>query len=433
MTLVGLSLSYLRRRPLVAALNVVLLALGVATITLLLLVSGQIGERLDRDARGVDLVVGAKGSPLQLILSAVYHVDAPTGNVPVRELLPVVTSPMIREAIPLAMGDSYDGFPVVGTTGAYVTLYGGRLAGGSAWRAPFEVVLGSDVARRSGTSVGARLVSTHGLSNAGQGHAEHPFVVVGVLAPTGTVLDRLVLTSVETVWQTHEHESEDAHPEDGHADGAGAPVDSAGADTLAAVPAAAVRGGFDYAAAARERRDLTAVIVRYRSPMAVALFPRQVDAIASLKAAQPAMELARLAVLLGVGADVVRAFGFLLMGVALLGVFVTLYSAIRDRRYDLAMMRTLGATRGALVGHVLVEGLLLAAMGTLLGLLLGHGAAEIAGRVVSERQGLRLTGWAWMPGELGLVAAALATGIVAALVPAWQAYRTDLARVLADG
>ena len=444
MTLVGLSLSYLRRRPLVAALNVVLLALGVATITLLLLVSGQIGERLDRDARGVDLVVGAKGSPLQLILYAVYHVDAPTGNVPVRELLPVVTSPMVREAIPLAMGDSYDGFPVVGTTGAYVTLYGGRLAGGSAWRAPFEVVLGSDVARRGGASVGDRIVSTHGLSEAGQGHAEHPFVVVGVLAPTGTVLDRLVLTSVETVWETHEHASEEAghsddeHAEDGHTDEArasAAPVDSVDVDTLAAIPATAlpVRGGFDYASAARERRDLTAVIVRYRSPMAVALFPRQVDAIASLKAAQPAMELARLAVLLGVGADVVRAFGFLLMGVALLGVFVTLYSAIRDRRYDLAMMRTLGATRAALVGHVLVEGLLLAAMGTLLGLFLGHGAAEIAGRVVSERQGLRLTGWAWMPGEASLVAAALATGIVAALVPAWQAYRTDLARVLADG
>lgn len=436
MNLARLSLSYLRRRPLVAVLNVVLLALGVATIALLLLVSGQIDERLDRDARGVDLVVGAKGSPLQLILSAVYHVDAPTGNVAVRELLPVVTSPMVREAIPLALGDSYAGFPVVGTTRAYVALYGGRLAGGTAWQQPYDVVLGADVARRTGQTVGSRLVSTHGLSEAGQGHASTPFTVVGVLEPTGSVLDRLVVTSIETVWATHEHEGEthaddvdDAHADTSHAASGHA---DAPADTLASSPAP-IAGSFDYAAAARDRRELTAVIVRYRSPMAVALFPRQVDAVASLKAAQPAMELARLAVLLGVGADVVRAFGALLMAVALLGVFVTLYSAIRDRAYDLAMMRTLGATRGTLVAHVLVEGLLLALAGTLVGLALGHAAAEVAGRMLAERQGLRLTGWAWMPGETGLVLAALATGLVAALLPAWQAYRTDLARVLAEG
>ena len=271
-----------------------------------------------------------------------------------------------------------------------------------------------------------------------RGHASTPFRVVGVLGETGSVLDRLVITSVETVWATHEHEGEtgehateehagDTHTGDAH-------TDAASGDTLAsAPPSAPVAGGFDYAAAARERRDLTAVIVRYRSPMAVALFPRQVDAVAGLKAAQPSMELARLAVLLGVGADVVRAFGALLMAVALLGVFVTLYSAIRDRAYDLAMMRTLGATRGTLVAHVLVEGLLIALAGTLVGLALGHAAAEVVGQMLAERQGLRLTGWAWMPGETGLVLAALATGIVAALVPAWQAYRTDLARVLAEG
>lgn len=444
MNLARLSLSYLRRRPLVAVLNVVLLALGVATIALLLLISGQIEERLDRDARGVDLVVGAKGSPLQLILSAVYHVDAPTGNVAVRDLLPVVTSPMVKEAIPLAMGDSYAGFPVVGTTRAYVALYGGRLAGGSAWANPYDVVLGADVARRTGQTVGSRLVSTHGLSEAGQGHAATPFTVVGVLAPTGNVVDRLVLTSVETVWATHAHEGDTGHADTGpaadsvhageHADeGHSEDAEAVAAPDTVALAARPVAGGFDYAAAARERRDLTAVIVRYRSPLAVALFPRQVDAVAGLKAAQPSMELARLAVLLGVGADVVRAFGGLLMAVALLGVFVTLYSAIRERAYDLAMMRTLGATRGTLVAHVLLEGLLLAAMGTLVGLALGHAAAEVVGRMLAERQGLRLTGLAWMPGETGLVVAALATGVVAALVPAWQAYRTDLARVLADG
>ena len=432
MNLLRLSLSYLRRRPLVAALNALLLALGVATIVLLLLFSGQLRSSLERDARGIDLVVGAKGSPLQLILSSIYHIDAPTGNVPLREVLPVIRSPFVGQAIPLGMGDSYQGFPIVGTTPEYLRHYSATLAAGRLWAAPYEVVVGSEVARRARLSVGQTFTSSHGLSEAGPGHTATPMRVVGVLAPSGSVVDRLVVTGLPTVWDVHEAEAHEASSDD-RSDSARAahvrPLVPAPPQGL--TPEASAQ--LDLEAAARAGREVTAVLVRYRSPMAVALFPRQVDAVASLKSAVPAMEIARLMTLLGVGARVLRIFGLLLMATALLGVFVTLYSALRERRYDLAMMRTLGASRGRLFAHVLLEGLLMATFGLVLGLLLGHGAAELAGRAVEAEQGFRLTGLALAPGEGWLVLAALGVGVVAALIPAVQAYRTDIAEILAGG
>ncbi len=304
-----------------------------------------------------------------------------------------------------------------------------------AWAAPYDVVLGSDVARRARLTVGQSFTSSHGLTEAGPGHTATPMRVVGVLAPSGTVVDRLVLTGLPTVWAVHEH----------RAGGDGLPGSPGQSDSTRAAqvtplvpaplegltPEATAR--LDLDAAARAGREVTAVLIRYRTPLAVALFPRQVDAVASLKSAVPAMEIARLMTLLGVGARVLRLFGLLLMATALLGVFVTLYSALHDRRYDLAMMRTLGATRGRLFAHVLLEGFLMAAFGLGLGLLVGHGAAEAVGRAVQAQQGFRLTGFAWAPGEAWLVLAALGVGLVAALIPAVQAYRTDLAATLAGG
>jgi len=409
MTLFGLSLSYLRRRPLTAALNVLLMALGVATIVVLLLFSRQMEERLARDAAGIDLVVGAKGSPLQLILSAVYHLDAPTGNVRMKDARFVLGSPAVRRAVPMALGDTYAGHAVVGTTPGYLDLYGASVATGRLWKGVREVVLGADVAAEQGLAVGQTFVSAHGIGGVTE-HTAAPMTVVGVLAPSGRVLDRLVLTSIETVWAVHEHA--DAGPNDVSADA----HLTAHLDSLAA-----------------GEREITAILVSLKSPAMAYLFARTVDGVENLKAAQPAFELARLMRLFGVGAQALRVFGGVLMLTALLGVFVTLYAALEDRRYDLAMLRTLGASRAAVFRHLVVEGLLLAALGLSLGLVLGHGAAEVAGRMVAQAQGLRLTGAAFVPSEALLALAALAVGAVAALVPAARAYRSDVAATLAAG
>ena len=400
-----LSLAYIRARALNAALNVLLLGLGVATIVVLVLFSNQLEHRLERDAQGVDLVVGAKGSPLQLILSTVYHVDIPTGNIPLADAEKLKANPLVKSAIPLALGDSYEGFRIVGTDHDYVSLYQGEMASGRLWQKLFEAVLGSDVAAHAQLKLGERFVGSHGILEAGEKHEHNPYTVVGVLAPSGSVLDRLVLTSVESVWEVHGQGHHEEHEEQ----------NAAGTEKERHV----------------EPQEVTALLIRYATPMAAALLPRQVNSQSALQAASPAFESARLLNIVGVGIDTVRAFAVILIFCAGLSVFIALYNALRERSYDLAVMRTLGASRGKLLAAVLLEGLILAVFGVVFGLVLGHLLTEMIGAWLQAAQRVRITGMVFVPGELALILIALAVGLLSALLPAVLAYRTDIARVLA--
>jgi putative ABC transport system permease protein len=438
MSLFGLSLAYIRARAQNAALNLLLLALGVGTIVLLLLFSAQLGERLARDARGLDLVIGAKGSPLQLILSSIYQVDFPTGNVPLEEVDRWRRHPLVEEVIPIALGDSVAGFRIVGTEPAYALHYGGEPAHGRLWQAPFEATIGSAVAEATGLGVGDSFVGSHGLAPGGPTHADEVYMVVGVLAPTASVLDRLVLTPIESVWLVHGHDPphrerasevghEEAHDHAAEAGGHGAVPDEHDHELEA-------EGGESAQTFVRPSPGLevTALLVRYNSPLAAVQLPRLVNQQSALQAASPAFETARLLALVGVGIDTLRGFGVLLIATAGLSVFIALSNAMQERRYDLAVMRTLGASRRQLFSQPLLEALILAGAGALLGILLGHLVAELAGRLLPEARNLGLGGFIWLPEELYAFLLALAVGLLAALLPAVQAYRTDIAAVLAS-
>ena len=209
MNLLRLAFAYARRRPLSTLLVVVMLALGVATVALTLLIARELEARLTRDAQGIDLVVGAKGSPLQIVLAGVYHADVPPGNIPLSAIATLRRNPLVAQVIPLALGDSFQGFRIVGTEPELVAQYGGILQAGELWSLPLDAVLGSDVARITKLRTGDRFVGSHGLAEGGGQHADARYTVTGVLAPTGTVLDRLVLTSLASVWTVHEHHDDD--------------------------------------------------------------------------------------------------------------------------------------------------------------------------------------------------------------------------------
>jgi putative ABC transport system permease protein len=403
MNLVALCLAYIRARPLNAVLNLLLLGLGVGTMVMLILFGAQLEKRLVRDARGIDLVIGAKGSPLQLILSSIYHVDFPTGNIPLDEVERWREHPQVAEAIPIALGDSLAGFAIVGTEHAYPAHYGAKLASGRLWSEPFEATLGAAVAARTGLKVGDTFAGSHGLAIGGPVHADEPFTVVGILEPTASALDRLVLTAVESVWLAHGMEPE-GH---GHEAARGHEAES-------------------------RPLEITSLLLRYRTPLAAVQLPRLVNQESALQAASPAIETARLLSLVGVGLDTLRGFGLLLIAASGLSVFIALWSAMQERRYDLAVVRTLGASRRTLLAQLLLEGLLMAAGGALLGLVLGHGAAEIIGRLVPSAQAMGLSGLAWRIEEAYVLALALGIGLLAALPPALQAYRTDIAAVLSS-
>ena len=388
---------FLWSRPLAAALNLLLLSLGLASITLVLLVNHQIQQAFARDLAGIDVVVGAKGSPLQLILSGVFQIDTPTGNVPLAEVQALQTNPQVAKLIPISMGDSFKGYRIIGTTPDYVSHYAGVMASGALWQAPMQAVLGAKVARDTGLRVGDSFVGSHGLGGGGHAHGQTPYAVTGVLAPSGSVMDRLILTATESVWRVHEKDTA---------------LDAADQKIL------------------EEEREVTLALIQYRSPLAAVTFPRFINTTTDMQAAAPAVEISRLLGLIGIGADVLRAFAGVLLLTAGVSVFIALWSAVRERRADLALLRMLGAAPRQLAALLWCEALWLALLATLLGLALGQGVAALLAVALDVDKSISLAALNWPVALLSVPALALGVAVASALLPTWEAYRVSVLELL---
>lgn len=389
---IGLVWRHLWSRPMSTALNLCMLALGFAAITFVILISEQTEQVLQKDLAGIDLVVGAKGSPLQLILSGVFHLDAPTGNIPAQAATTLRQHPLVAQVIPLALGDSVQGHRIVGTDAHYPQLYGARYAQGQWAERPLQVVLGASVAREKGWGLGTQLVGSHGLSHsddASHSHADTPLTVVGVLTPTDTVLDRLVLTPVSSVWQVH-----------------------GGREPHKTPP------------------ELTLLLIKYRSPLAAVSLPRWVNAQGPLQSASPALEAARLLQLLGVGLDLLKGFAAVLLLAAGLSVFMALTHTVRERQSDLALMRLLGARPWRVSLTVMLEALCLSLMGALLGLLLGHGLLAALSWALAQAASLSISAMAWSAQEAWLLPLAITLALTACVGPTWRTYRIQMLTLL---
>lgn len=397
MKLLALAFRYLWARPLATVLNLVLLTLGLASITLVVLVGEQVNRSFQRDLAGIDLVVGAKGSPLQLILAGVFHIDVPPGNIALADVQALAARPQVKQLIPLSLGDSFRGFRIVGTNHDYLKHYGAQVAEGRPWTRSMEAAIGVQAARTIGMKAGDRFIGDHGLGAGGHTHGDTPYHVTGVLAPCGCVLDRLILTSTESVW--HVHEKSMAMDEEDRK-------------------------------ALEANREVTMALIRYSTPLAAASFPRYVNTQTEMQAAAPAVEVTRLLRMLGVGREVLQGMGAVLLLAAALSVFIALWTAVRERRADLAMLRMLGASPAKVAALLLAEALWLAVLATVLGLAAGHGLAALVGLVLQAQQSLPLTGALWVPAEAWIPVAALATAGLAALIPAISAYRVDVAQLL---
>ena len=174
MNLVFLVWQYLKFRLLNTLLNIFLLGLGIAVITIMVLSNIQLQQKISSNAQGIDLVIGAKGSPMQLILSSIFHVDVPTGNIRISDAERFARGALVKQSIPLALGDSYNTFRIVGTNRKYAELYNARLADGAWWGNDMEVTLGSGVAALTGLTTGDRFSSAHGLTSGGHLHEDGP-------------------------------------------------------------------------------------------------------------------------------------------------------------------------------------------------------------------------------------------------------------------
>ena len=419
MNISRLSWQNLISNPLNTTLSLLLMTFGVGIISLLFLLNNQIEQQLKTNLRGVDMVVGSKGSPLQLILSSIYQIDNPTGNIPYSEAIKIENNPLVNLTIPLSFGDSYNGFRIVGTTHRYPELYEMRLKKGRLWSRSLEVVLGTTVAQTQKLKIGDTFYGTHGLTKGGHVHDEYTYEVVGIFNPSYTILDQLILTNTQSVWQVHNHKSaeqDNRHLKDEHKHNI-EESKLARPELNASIPKDAM---------------ITSLLVKFKSPIGLIQLPRKINETTNLQAAVPAIEISRLTKLLGFGVQTINIIAFVIIIVSGLSIFISLYNSLKKRRYELALMRVHGATKWQLVQLVLQEGIILSLTGTALGLIISRITLFIITLFNEYKYTFSSFQFDLLNKELWLFPTALFIGVAASLIPTILSYNINIPKTLTN-
>ncbi|MDQ8023130.1 MAG: ABC transporter permease [Moraxellaceae bacterium] len=400
------------------ALSLTLLSIALATALLLGVqrVRHDVRDNFVQSVSGTDLVVGARGGSVPLMLYAVFRLGDATADIRWQSAQWLAQHPAVAWTLPLAMGDSYRGFPVLGTTTDYFTHYrygdaqslrlqDGRAFGGTT-DTLFEAVLGAEVAERLDHRTGDRLTLTHGSAGLeGAEHADKPFTVVGVLARTGTAVDRTVHISLQGIEAIH--------------------VDWAGGMPMPgmSIPPELVRK-FDLTP-----KRVTAVLVGLKSRAQVFAMQRAVAGYADepLMGVMPGVALDELWQVVSVGERVMLLVSALVVAVGLVGLVATILAGLDARRRELAVLRAVGARPLHILLLLALEGLLVTVAGVLLGGALLALLSAGLGPWVEAQYGVALRSVAFNADELGLLAAIIMAGTLASLVPAARAYRLSLA------
>lgn len=430
-------------------LTLLLLSFGVGIISMMLLLENQLSEKFNKNIKDIDFVLGAKGSPLQLILANVYHIDAPTGNIKVSEAQRIIKNPTVKEAIPLAYGDNYEGWRIVGTTPRYAEFYEVKLREGKVFETPFEVTVGSYAAKELGLKLGQTFKSNHGLDKDGEEEEGHDqlFTVVGIYEASGTVIDRLILTPVESIWEVHDHgdheesphnavvsaeehdAEEHAHPEDEHEHDA--EHENEHEEHQDAEHTAEEEHDHEHEHMHEEEREVTAYLLIKRLPMAPMILPQLVKNT-NMQLALPAIEINRLNENFGIGMSVVKAVAILIMIISFLSVFISLFNALRERQYELAILRTLGGRRIQLFVLILLEGFFMVALGLIIGLALSRIGITMLSDMAKDSFHDEFNAMIFLPQEYYLVGITLGLGVVASLLPALRAFFMDISKTLSN-
>ncbi|MGB0722085.1 MAG: ABC transporter permease [Gammaproteobacteria bacterium] len=411
MNSISLGTGNLRRHGASSFITITLLALGTATILLSLLFRHHLSAQTVREAGIVDQVVGTAAYPMELILGSLMHLSPPGALTPLEELNFLRTHHHVALSAPVLALDRIQDTRVVASTRELFDLYAADVGAGRMFAAPFEAVIGANAAAELDTRPGGVLVIEHGL------HLENPepsvprqheqtLRAVGILAPTGTMLDELVIISLETSRLLHQ------------------PTDSAR-------PNRGSKLGMDLDFGAGNARDgVHALLLRFTSPAGAPAVEPLIAARPGLVSAKPREELSRLGRMFDQGLEIMGVSAIILVILAVLSLLAALYGGLDQRQFDLALMRTLGASRLRVSLTIMLDGLLLGILGAAFGLAIAHGGAELGGYLLDAGQRVRLTGALWLPGEGAVLAAIIAAGVLSALVPAIKAYRLDIASVL---
>jgi len=430
MNLLKLAWKNIVHNPLSLFLNLILLALGIGLINFILLLDNQLKDKFDKNLAEIDLVIGAKGSPLQMILCSMYHIDAPTGNISIKEAKPFLREnhPLLKRSVPLSMGDSYKGYRIIGTDHTILEVYAAEISEGKKWNNVLEVTAGYDVAKELGLKLGSKFKSSHGFNDDEDLTHDHgTFKVVGILKSTGSVIDQLLLCSAETVWEVHDHEAggneenddHDGHDHDGHDHAEHSHKNDMSRSHLLT----------------HEDQEITSILLQYRNRtnfQALSL-GRNINENTDLQAASPAYELNRLYDMMGTGTKALQLLAILIAVVSAISIFISLLNSLKQRKYELSLLRVLGGKPVSLLTLILLEGFIMALLGFIIGYLGSQLALSGLAESLSEKYNYKFVSWTTHGKEWILFLATIFLGLCAALLPAFMAYKTNIHKNLSEG
>jgi putative ABC transport system permease protein len=430
-------------KPLNTILSIILLMSSVAIITVLILLEKQFEEKFNSNIDGVDLVMGAQGSPLQLILSSVYQVDAPTGNISYDSAKVWMNSPFLEKAIPLAFGDNYRGYKILGTTPDYLEKYGAKISEGKLFEHNFEVVVGNDIAQKLNIRVGDTFFGSHGDAAEGEVHENEGYTVVGITEKTGKVVDNLIICNIPSVWQMHGSHEEHNHDEEvlenpPHGE-VGHVHDEHEHELVAENP---IHGDEGHMHDEHENdltidepgMEITAVLLKFRNKMGIVTWPRIIAQNTKMQLASPAIEVNRLFKLFGIGIDALQYLAYGIMLISGISIFIALFNTLKERKFEFALLRVSGAGRFKLLSLVMIESLLLCVVGFLFGTILGRIALMLISNSAEDDFKMSFNPYEFIWDKEGILfLLTIFVGIIAALIPAIKAYNLNISKTLANG
>ncbi|WP_417290693.1 ABC transporter permease [Corallibacter sp.] len=345
-----ISIKNLFHKPLYTFLSILSLAISIGLLLGIKQLDASVKQQFDNSLGNIDLVIGAKGSPLQLVLASIMHIDNPTGNISYKEAKKIGKNPLIKTAVPISYGDNYKGYRIVGTTELFANFYEAKLEEGKLIKKPMEVILGHTVAQQLGLKIGDTFLSSHGFKDNTMDVHTEPLTVVGIYKPTQKVIDRLIVTNLESIWDAHDHEAGEAHEH--HDD---------------------------------ENKEVTSLLISFKSPMGLLTIPRQINEKTDFQAALPKYEIQRLFQFTGIGVKIVSWIAYIILVISCITIFISLFKMVKERAFDLALLRTYGASNFQLIKIVAYEGFTIGFLATILGILISQSGLIIVYNMIEDQ------------------------------------------------
>ncbi len=411
MNIVNIVYKNIKQRSLSSLLTILSVLLGVGLVTAILILKKESEEKFNQTAAGYEIIVGPKGSSLQLTLSTVYQIGMPVQNMPLKVYELLKDDRRVRNAVPYVFGDNYRNFRITGTVSDLLSEFeykkGVRynLENGSFFKNDFEAVIGKEVSEKTGLNAGDTFTGSHGIESY-EGASEHSgkkFRVTGILNRTYTPSDRMIFVSMNSVWELHQREDE-------------------------------VTGNDEHQIVPDSTKTISAVLLKLKSPVFFDLMRGKINENKyegiNAQAVLPLFEIKQLFDIIGNINSIILVIAYLVIFTSAVSILVSIYNSMNERMREIAVMRSLGAGRFLIMKIIIFEGMFLSLTGAILGCFSGHIAVFLLEEKISALSGIKISGAVFSMFEIYLIAGTVILGMLVSFIPAVKAYRTDVSKIL---